>query len=103
MKTKRRNWIPLYIAGRGSFSQPVAEVLERSDLPYMPGYLFDNSLSAEHCLYWIDDKTPIREYKKAIGPRLIWKHRLRFFTDLEEFTASSKPLQNQDEEFETAA
>ncbi|QOI98254.1 MAG: hypothetical protein HRU69_12505 [Flammeovirgaceae bacterium] len=103
MKTKKRNWIPVYLVGRDCFQKPVLEALDRSDLPFMPGYLFDNSLSGDYGMLWVDEQVNLREYKKAIGGKLIWKHRIRFFTDLNEFTSNSKAPVNTPEEFDTAA
>lgn len=103
MKRKNRSWVPLYIVGKDCFQKAVIEALEDSDLPFMPGYLFDNSLSSDHGMLWIDEKVSIRDYKKAIGGKLIWKHRLRFFTNLDEFNLSSRVRYDSDEEFDTAA
>ena len=102
MKSVSRNWVPLYVMGKEGFVKPLQQALYESDIPFMPGYLYDNSLSAAHSMIWIDDKTPIRDYKSAIGGKLIWKYRLHFFSDLDEFTASSKPDETLDEAFETA-
>lgn len=35
-------------------------------------------------LYWVDEKTSIRAFKEAIGSKTIFKHRLRFFSSLEQ-------------------
>lgn len=103
MKRRKRNWVPLYIVGRDCFQKQVLEALDRSELPFMPGYLFDNSLSQNHGMLWVDESIDLRSYKKAIGAKVIWRHRLRFFTDLNEFTASSQVQPETDEEFNTAA
>jgi hypothetical protein len=103
MKRKKRNWVPLYMMGRDCFQQQALEALDRSDLPFMPGYLFDNSLSEDHGMLWIDEATDLREYKKAIGAKLIWKHRIRFFMDLNALTSSSQAHTEKDEAFSPAA
>lgn len=102
-KVKNRIWVPLYIVGIECFQKSMVDALGKSDLPFMPGYLFDTSLSNDHIMLWIDEKVVIREYKKAIGGKLIWKHRLRFFTDLDAFNLSSRVSNDSDEEFDTAA
>jgi hypothetical protein len=89
--------------GRDCFQKQVLEALDRSDLPFMPGYLFDNSLSENHGMLWVDETIDLREYKKAIGGKLIWKHRIRFFTDLNEFTSSSQIQSEKDQPFTPAA
>lgn len=95
--------MPVYIMGRDSFHKQVLEALDRSELPFMPGYLFDNSLAENHGMLWIDESINLRNYKKAIGGKLIWKHRLRFFTDLNKFTAASHIPSETDETFISAA
>ena len=79
-------WTTLYITGKGDFREEVREKLEDSDLDLMPGHTGTVSGEDEvHDLYWIDDKIELREVKIAIGSKLIWKYRLRFYPTLEEF------------------
>ncbi len=102
-KSKQRNWQPLYVAGIGNFSHDVQRALEDSQVPFMTGYLYDTSLKDNHCMFWIDGSRSTQDYKRAIGPKLIWRHRLRFFSDLDAFTTSSRPVPESDQEFDTAA
>lgn len=37
-------------------------------------------------LFWVHNRSALKELKKAIGADLIWKYRLRFYFDLEAFT-----------------
>ncbi len=37
-------------------------------------------------LFWVFNKSALKELKKAIGADLIWKYRLRFYFNLEAFT-----------------
>jgi len=86
------NWNTIYITGRDNFREEVRRKLDHSHLNYMPGYI-DNSMSRiTHDLFWLDESIDLRIFKEAIGSKLIWKHRLRFFTNLEAFVQS----QNQD-------
>jgi len=39
-------------------------------------------------LYWLDGTTSLRKVKEAIGSKVIFKYRLRFYTSLEAFMAS---------------
>jgi hypothetical protein len=41
--------------------------------------------NGKHDMYWLDEREDIRGVKEAIGGKLIWKHRLRFYTTLEAF------------------
>lgn len=73
-------WSTLYIYGKPGFEQEVLNRLERSSIGFMPG-----SMSGEQNigLYWVDERTNVRDFKKALGSELIFKYRLRFFTSLE--------------------
>lgn len=89
------NWSPLYITGREGFGAEIFETLEKSNAHYLPGYLYDNNLAVEHVMYWIPEKSSLRDFKLAIGASLIWKYRLSFYTDLETFTASMNQEENE--------
>jgi hypothetical protein len=41
-------------------------------------------------LFWVHHRSALKELKKAIGPELIWKYRLRFYFELEEFTEQNE-------------
>lgn len=81
------NWITIYITGKSDFRDDVRKKLERSDIEFMPGYVESTSPTAPHDLYWLNGFTDLRQFKEAIGGKLIWKYRLRFFTNLEDFIA----------------
>jgi hypothetical protein len=82
-------WITIYITGREDFREDLREKLEDSDLKVMSGYT-GGSDGADNFsdLYWVDEKVKLREFKEAIGSKLIWKYRLNFFTSLEAFIES---------------
>ena len=90
-------WVTLYITGKEDFREEVAKKLEHSDLKYMPGYnggSGDPELFSD--MYWIDEKVTVREFKEAIGSKLVWKYRLRFYVTLEEFIESQNKKQKAD-------
>lgn len=83
------NWITIYIKGRGDFREEVRRKLEHSELKVMPGNIGYPEDSPHICdLYWMDEKVELREIKKVIGARTIWKYRLRFYNSLESFIES---------------
>ena len=73
-------WGTLYIHGKPGFEQEVLDQLEHSSVGFMPG-----SMSGEKniALYWVDERTNMRDFKKAIGSEIVFKYRLRFFSTLE--------------------
>jgi hypothetical protein len=79
------NWTTIYITGKQDFREEVRKKLEHVDLKFMPGYLGSSPQTSVDDLYWLDSDTTLRTFKEAIGGKLIWKYRLRFFSGLEEF------------------
>src|SRR4051812_18149535 len=91
-------WATIYITGKEDFREDVGKKLEDSDLNLMPGYTGvsgDPELFSD--LYWVDEKINLRELKEAIGSKLIWKYRLRFYTSLEAFIESQNSKRNSGE------
>jgi hypothetical protein len=76
------SWNTLYITGKPGFKQEVLKSLEDSDLAVMPG---STGNEQEAILFWIDDSLPLRELKKEIGGKIIFKYRLHFFNTQEEW------------------
>lgn len=85
-------WITIYITGKDDFREDVREKLDGAELRVMPGYL-GGSHSGETFadMYWVDEKTKLRQLKEVIGSKLIWKYRLRFYGSLEAFIESQNP------------
>lgn len=81
-------WVTIYITGNGDFREDVRERLDDSDLRIMPGYLGGTGESQFTDMYWVDEKITLREVKEAVGAKLIWKYRLRFYKTLEAFIES---------------
>lgn len=74
-------WTTIYIAGKPGFKDEVLENLERSNFPFMPGSPESDSLY----LLWVDDCTSLRDLKKAIGSKTVFKYRLNFYSSLEKY------------------
>ena len=77
-------WITLYIAGKAGFKKEVVHNLEDSKLNYMQGAPENDSL----CLFWIDERTSLRDFKMAIGSKTVFKYRLQFFPSIEKYYES---------------
>jgi hypothetical protein len=74
--TELMEWKTIYITGKEKFSNEVLEQLEKSDLPFMVG---TNDSDRNLDLYWIQEGALLRDFKKAIGAKTVFKYRLRFF------------------------
>ena len=84
------SWTTIYITGRSDFREEVRKKLEHSDQRYMPGFIESPGDVMMHDLYWLDGRTDLRTFKEAIGGKIIWKHRLRFYKTLEAFLQSQQ-------------
>jgi hypothetical protein len=71
-------WTTLYITGKPDFKEEVLHNLESSKISFLPGSDPDENLF----LIWVDETLPLRDLKKAIGSKTVFKYRLQFFTSL---------------------
>lgn len=83
------NWKTIYLKGKGDFKEDVRKKLDQSGLAFMPGYMEG---TGRHDLYWLDETHTLRDFKKAITGKVIWKYRLRFYDTLESFVESNHTL-----------
>ncbi len=91
------SWKTVYILGKPGFRGEIDRKVFGSELEVMPGATGESD--AEQGLYWLDHETQVREMKEAIGGKLIWKYRLRFFESLEDFLharSQARPLVKPD-------
>jgi hypothetical protein len=72
------SWTTIYIKGTADFESEVLRHLEKSGFSFLPGSNTENGFA----LYWINDRSQLREFKKAIGAKTIFKYRLRFYPDM---------------------
>ena len=86
------SWTTIYIVGKSDFKEEVRKRLEHSNQRYMPGFIDGGSTDIPADLYWLDGRTGLRDFKEAIGGKLIWKHRLHFYSTLEEYLMSQKAM-----------
>ena len=73
-------WKTIYIHGNTGCGPDIMRHMENSNIIHMPGTIVGEDNIG---LYWVDEKTNLRDFKKAIGSKVIFKHRLRFFPSLE--------------------
>jgi hypothetical protein len=70
-------WTTLFISGIPYFAKEVLVQMQRSGITVMPG----TTDRPEIMVVWVDKQAPLHDIKKAIGAKLILKHRLRFSYD----------------------
>src|SRR5690606_26106499 len=85
-------WITIYITGKTDFREVVREKLENSPLAIMPGNIGGTGGDGPFAdMYWVDESVHLRTIKEAIGSKLVWRYRLRFYGSLESFIESQNP------------
>jgi hypothetical protein len=82
---KVMGWTTIYISGKEGFEQEVLKSLRHADIDYMPGSL---GVQGGPSLFWLPESLPLREFKKAIGAKTVFRYRLQFFSSLEELEKS---------------
>ena len=98
-KGQNMSWTTIYITGETDFRAEARRKLEHSDKRFLPGYIDSSTPEETHDLYWLDGRTSLESFKRAIGAKLIWKHRMRFYSTLESFLASQKNKKEEESEF----
>lgn len=78
------SWSTIYIHGRTGFKKAVEEKLKNN---WLDGYP-ENDL--ELMMYWRREESSLRDFKLAIGSKLIFKYRLRFYSSVDEYLALDK-------------
>jgi hypothetical protein len=79
-------WIPIYINGRSGFEKAVQSKLRDSWLQGTPEV--GNTL----IMYWLHQDSELHKFKLAIGSKIIFKYRLHFFMNLNEYVTSDGKL-----------
>lgn len=69
---------PTYITGNGKYKSAVRKSLYKSSLKVGIDYIEGNSHQSNDILYWISVELSLREFKLAIGSKVIFKYRLQF-------------------------
>jgi len=81
-------WVTIYISGKPDFEQEVLHKLGQSGFSFLPGSSDDGELA----LYWVNDTAKLRDFKKAIGAKTVFKYRLRFYNSVESFHRESEEV-----------
>ena len=75
----------IYIVGNPGFVELHRKRLDDSSR-FLRGQVTVEIPEKEVQLFWVHKKNELKKLKQAIGSELIWKYRLRFYFELEEFT-----------------
>lgn len=83
----------VYIIGRQGFIELLNKELHDNSV-FIRGQADVDVPGKEVQLYWIRNRSALREFKRTIGADLIWKYRLNFVFDLEKLTPE-EPKQSE--------
>ncbi|MBS1951576.1 MAG: hypothetical protein OJF59_001250 [Cytophagales bacterium] len=87
----------IYVVGNPGFLELHRKHLDDNS-KFLRGHVSVQVPGKEVQLFWIHSKKGLKEFKRAIGADLIWKYRLRFYFDMEEFTPKEEKSElNADE------
>ena len=75
----------IYVVGNPGFVELHRKRLDDSS-KFLRGQVSVEVPEKEVQLFWVHKKSELKQLKKAIGADLIWKYRLRFYFELEDFT-----------------
>lgn len=84
----------VYIVGNPGFVELHHKRLDDNS-KFLRGHVSVQIPDKEVQLLWVHNRKELADLKKAIGAELIWKYRLRFYFDQEEFS----PTEENKEEF----
>jgi hypothetical protein len=74
----------VYIKGKDKYEKAVRKALRKSKLDEGDHYIEGVNALHQTVLYWITSRITLRDFKKGIGTNIIWKHRLRFYENVEQ-------------------
>lgn len=73
----------IYITGIKKYKVSIYKGLSKSNLVQNVDYIYGLD-GEDYALMWISDTLDLKEFKKAIGSKFVWKHRMRFYNTYEE-------------------
>jgi hypothetical protein len=75
------NWTTLYISGRPGANVCMTSFLTESKFEFLAGTTDEEGM----ILFWVPDNFKVRKLKEAIGSKLLFKFRMRFFFSVDTF------------------
>ncbi len=73
------SWTTIYIHGKKGFKKALEEKIKSK---WLHGY---PETELELMMYWQREDSTLRDFKLAIGSKLVFKYRLHFFVSVDEF------------------
>jgi hypothetical protein len=91
------SWVTIYILGNPGFYKEVLKQLHASSLPFMQG-----SVEGERvAMFWIPQGSTLRNFKMAIGSKIIFKYRLQFYNSYNDLLGVRENKHAKESDFNT--
>jgi hypothetical protein len=78
-KIIKMSWSTIYIHGKAGFKEALEVELQDT---WMRGA---NDTGHDLVMYWLREDASLRDFKLAIGSKIIFKYRLHFFSTVDEY------------------
>ena len=75
-------WETLYVTGRSGFTSELVDGLNNSGEDFLTGSYDENGVY----LFWVTEHFALKKLKIVLGYKMIFRYRLRFFSDIDTFT-----------------
>jgi hypothetical protein len=90
----------VYIQGKGKYKSAIKKALYHSDLNEGDHYIEGVNTFHETALYWKTGRITLKNFKEAIGANTVWKHRLKFFENVEDLVLKNEDITFTDKDIE---
>jgi hypothetical protein len=78
------SWITLYVSGRTGIELQLNRFMTKSGSDFLSGTVNEQGL----LLYWVKQDFQLHKMKVAIGSKLLFRFRMRFFFSADTFTTA---------------
>ena len=75
----------IYIKGIKKYNVSIYKGLRKSGLIEGRDYIIGLG-GIDFALYWVNEHVSLKDFKLAIGAKYIWKHRMRFYCNVNDVT-----------------
>lgn len=83
-------WETLYVTGRSGFTSELVDGLNKSGEDFLTGSYDENGVY----LFWVTEHFALAKLKAVLGCKMIFRYRLRFFSDIGTFTLFTQKNRN---------
>jgi len=79
----------IYIKGITHYKKYIRKTVLKSELKEGQDFI-EGYAGQDHALYWLNENIDLRTFKRAVGAKYVWRHRIRFYESIEEMNKKTK-------------